>query len=251
MIKISNLTKSFNHNLILKGIDLTINKGEIIAIIGASGSGKSTLLRCINLLEKPDSGTLKLNNIEYDLAATTTKEEVEIRQNIAFVFQNYSLFSNKTAIENIIQGLITVRKIRKEEATKIGLKILEEIGLEDKQNHYPSQLSGGQQQRIGIARAMVADSSAILFDEPTSALDPEWVDEVLELISNLAKKHQTMIIVTHEIDFACEIADRLIFLADGKIVEQATPHEMLTNPQDDRVKKFLRKHIKIPIEYEI
>lgn len=239
MIEITNLYKSFNKNLVLDDINLNISKNKIYALLGPSGSGKSTLIRCINLLEIPDSGKMKINNIDIDFKKIHKNDMLQIRKNVGMVFQNYNLFANKTALQNITQSLISVHKYSKDKANEIGYKYLNMVGLNDKANHYPSMLSGGQQQRIGIARALAFNPEIILFDEPTSALDPELVDEVLNVIKII--KDKTMILVTHELNFAKKIADEIIFMSEGKIVEQSTPKEFFNNPQTQRAKMFLDK----------
>lgn len=244
MIKLTGLSKSYHGNVVLNSIDLEVKKGEIVVIIGPSGTGKSTLLRCLNLLETPEAGQLSLDDLSLDLAHASEAQAIELRKRASFVFQNYALFANKTALDNIAEGLITVWKQPKAQAQASALAILEDIGLADKQNAYPSSLSGGQQQRVGIGRAMAAHSKVILFDEPTSALDPEWVDEVLGLMKKLASQHQTMVVVTHEIEFARDVADRVIFMEGGRIVEQGPPAEILVNPKDPRTREFLRKVLK-------
>ena len=241
MIKVANLSKNFGDNVVLRQIDLDIKEGETTVIIGPSGTGKSTLLRCLNFLEQPTSATITIDNLVVDASTATKKQITELRKKTAFVFQNYALFANKTALENITEGLITVRGKSAEVAKQEALTILKSIGLTDKQNSYPSALSGGQQQRIGIARAMAAQSKVILFDEPTSALDPEWVGEVLPLMRQLAKQKQTMLIVTHEMQFAKEIADRVIFMDQGQIVEQGSADMIFNNPQDPRTRTFLQR----------
>ncbi|MBL1416638.1 MAG: amino acid ABC transporter ATP-binding protein [Moritella sp.] len=241
MIKVANLSKHFGDNVVLRQIDLDIKEGETTVIIGPSGTGKSTLLRCLNFLEQPTSATITIDNLVVDASTATKKQITELRKKTAFVFQNYALFANKTALENITEGLITVRGKSAEIAKQEALTILKSIGLTDKQDSYPSALSGGQQQRIGIARAMAAQSKVILFDEPTSALDPEWVGEVLTLMRQLAKQKQTMLIVTHEMQFAKEIADRVIFMDQGQIVEQGSADMIFNNPQDPRTRTFLQR----------
>ncbi|MCQ6333057.1 MULTISPECIES: amino acid ABC transporter ATP-binding protein [Bacillus cereus group] len=241
MIEIRGLYKSYKHNEVLKGISLTVNKGEVVVIIGPSGSGKSTLLRCLNLLEQPNDGSIRIEDLEIYAKRLYKKEIIQLRQKTAMVFQNYNLFKNKTALQNITTALTVVQKKSEEEAKGISRKILKQVGLADKEDFYPTMLSGGQQQRIGIARAMALNPAVLLFDEPTSALDPELVNEVLQVIKDLARQHITMVVVTHEMNFAKEVADRVIFMADGIIVEQGTPEEIFRNPQNERTKKFLRQ----------
>ena len=241
MIKIENLKKSFGELEVLKGVDLEIEKGEVVAVIGPSGTGKSTLLRCMNYLETPDTGVIVMGDLDVDAKSATKRDIHELRKRTSMVFQSYNLFKNKTALQNITEPLTVVKNMPREEADKIGIKILQQVGLEDKRDSYPSQLSGGQQQRIGIGRAMAVNPDIILFDEPTSALDPELVGEVLDVIKELAKNHMTMIIVTHEMGFAREAADRVIFMDGGYIVEQGSPKEIFENPKNERTAKFLSK----------
>ncbi|MGF1844938.1 MULTISPECIES: amino acid ABC transporter ATP-binding protein [Vibrio] len=239
MIKLTNIHKSFGDNEILKGIDLEIKQGEIIVVIGSSGTGKSTLLRCINFLEQANKGTISIDDIDVDTEKFTKAEILALRRKTGFVFQNYALFSHLTARQNIAEGLITVRDWKKDQAYAKAQQILDDIGLSDKGDSYPAALSGGQQQRVGIGRAMALQPELLLFDEPTSALDPELVGEVLALMKQLATQHQTMLVVTHEMQFAKEVADRVIFMAEGKIVEQGTPDQIFNDPQDPRLQKFL------------
>ncbi|MFL0194270.1 amino acid ABC transporter ATP-binding protein [Clostridium sp. WILCCON 0269] len=241
MIKVKNLYKKFSELTVLKGIDLEIKKGEVIAIIGPSGTGKSTLLRCINYLETPDKGTIEIGKLKIDFEQITKKQIHELRKHTSMVFQSYNLFNNKTAIENIMEHLTIVKKLNKIEAEKIAMDILRQVGLVDKRDCYPSKLSGGQQQRVGIGRAMAVNPDIMLFDEPTSALDPELVGEVLDVIKKLAERDTTMIIVTHEMRFAKEAADRVMFMDSGNIVEQGTPEEVFDNPKNPRTIKFLEQ----------
>ncbi|MGR5559182.1 amino acid ABC transporter ATP-binding protein [Vibrio fortis] len=241
MIKLENIHKQFGETEVLKGIDLEIQQGEIIVIIGSSGTGKSTLLRCVNFLEHADQGSIAIDDIKVDVKNHTKAEVLALRRKTGFVFQNYALFAHQTAKQNIAEGLITVRGWKKQQAYEKAQQILDDIGLGDKADSYPAALSGGQQQRVGIGRAMALQPELLLFDEPTSALDPEWVGEVLNLMKKLANQHQTMLVVTHEMQFAREVADRVIFMADGHIVEQGSPQDIFGNPQDPKLKKFLNK----------
>lgn len=238
MIKINNLHKSFGNLHVLKGIDLQIDKGEIVVIVGPSGSGKSTVLRCMNLLEEPTEGQILFE----DKNITDKKVNIdEVRQNIGMVFQNFNLFPHMTVLDNITLAPIKIKKISKEEANNKAEILLDRVGLLDKKDAYPSQLSGGQKQRIAIARALAMEPNMMLFDEPTSALDPEMVKEVLDVIKELANEGMTMAIVTHEMGFAKEVADRVIFVDDGRIVENGTPENVFNNPTNERTKEFLAK----------
>jgi putative amino-acid transport system ATP-binding protein len=241
MIRIRNLSKRFNNTLVLDGIDLDIEDGERIVLIGPSGTGKSTLLRCLNFLETPDEGEVTIGELTVNVRTARKESILALRRKTAFVFQNYALFANKTARENITEGLITVRGWPQERAVARANEILENIGMPEKGDAYPASLSGGQQQRIGIGRAMALDAQLMLFDEPTSALDPEWIDEILQLMKRIADARQTMLIVTHEMQFAQDIADRVIFMDGGRIVEQGAPETIFTEPNDARTRSFLRK----------
>lgn len=241
MISIRGLTKRYGTNTVLDAIDLDIAEGERVAIIGPSGTGKSTLLRCLNYLDRPDSGVIRIGDLTVHAATACPADILALRRRTAFVFQNYALFANKTARENITEALITVQRKTRAEADARADVILREIGLADKDGAYPAALSGGQQQRIGIGRAMALDASVMLFDEPTSALDPEWVGEVLDLMRRVAERRQTMLIVTHEMQFAREIADRVIFMDGGCIVEQGPPEQLFDAPRDKRTESFLRR----------
>lgn len=241
MLKITDVHKSFDKTEVLKGISLNVEKGSVTAIIGPSGAGKTTLLRCINFLEKADSGLLDFDDIHIDLEKVSKKTMLEIRRKTAFVFQNYNLFANMTALENVMEGLVTARKVPKAEAKDRALKALEKVGLRDKADFYPSSLSGGQQQRVGIARAIAVNPEVILFDEPTSALDPELTGEVLSVIKQLAAEGTTMVIVTHEMSFARDTADKVIFMDKGVIVEEGTPSEIFTSPKEPRTQQFLQR----------
>ncbi|OBX01872.1 amino acid ABC transporter ATPase [Gallibacterium genomosp. 1] len=243
MLSINNLHKSFGDHEVLKGIDIRINKGEVIVLLGASGSGKTTLLRCLNVLETPDAGTLTFDDgsLSIDFSQPLTKEKIQaLRKKSGMVFQNYNLFPHKTALENITEGLIVVQKMPKAEAEQKARHLLERVELADKANFYPFQLSGGQQQRIGIARALAIEPQLVLFDEPTSALAPELVQGMLALMKSLASEGWTMVIVTHEIQFAREVADQVILMGDGKIIEQGTPEQLFEYSTNPRTNAFLR-----------
>ena len=242
MIKVTDLHKSFGELAVLKGIDFQADTGEVIVIIGPSGMGKSTFLRCINYIERPEKGIIEIDNVKVDAEKCTEKEIKQLRLKTSMVFQNYNIFKNKTVIENVMLPMISVQKIEKEIAKEKALQYLDQVGLLDKINEYPSRLSGGQQQRVGIARAMAVNPQLILLDEPTSSLDPELVLGILDILRNLANEHKrTMIIVTHEMSFAKEIADRIIFMDDGRIIEEGTPEEIFSNPQKERTKRFLER----------
>lgn len=241
VMKIQNLRKSYGETEVLKDINLEIEEGEVLAVIGPSGSGKTTLLRCMNFLEKSNAGTMIFEGREYHLEHMRTKEIAAIRKKTAFVFQNYNLFANKTALDNVTLGLRVARKVSKEEAKKIGMEMLEKVGMEQYFDHYPIQLSGGQQQRVAIARALAGDPSIIFFDEPTSALDPELIGEVLAVMKQLAAEGRTMVVVTHEMNFAKNVSDRVVFMDEGEILEQASSKEFFENPEHDRVRDFLQR----------
>lgn len=241
MVELKNIEKSFSGNQILKGIDLKINTGEVVVILGPSGSGKTTLLRCINFLENADNGSVTVADKTVTCKKASSRDILELRRKTAMVFQNYNLFRNKTLLENVIEGPMIVRRATRKEATEKALKLLDKVGLAERKDNYPSQVSGGQQQRAGIIRALIMNPEVILFDEPTSALDPELVGEVLETIQAVAKTGITMIVVTHEIAFAREVADRVVFMADGKIVEQGPPREVIENPKEERTREFLKR----------
>lgn len=241
MLKLENVHKAFGKNQILKGVDIEVNKGDVIVILGPSGSGKTTLLRSINFLEKADKGKLTLDDKTMDMHHSSRKDISYVRKNTAFVFQNYCLFNNKTVLQNVTEGLIVGRKIPKKEATETAISALKKVGLDDKLDLYPSQLSGGMQQRVGIARAIAVNPKVILFDEPTSALDPELVGEVLSIIKKLAKEGTTMIVVTHEMSFAEDVANKVIFMSDGVVVEQGSPKDIFYKPQEERTKQFLKR----------
>ena len=239
-MEIRKLTKSFGTNRVLNGIDLTVKKGDVIAILGPSGSGKTTLLRCINFLEKSDSGTMVFDGRDYDLGHMRNADIAAIRKKTGFVFQNYNLFANLTALGNVTLGLTTARKMDKEKARAIGMEMLEKVGLADHADYYPIQLSGGQQQRVAIARALAANPEIIYFDEPTSALDPELIGEVLSVMKQLAEDGMTMLVVTHELSFAENVSNRVIFMENGNIVEQGPSKEFFANPREQRTREFLK-----------
>ena len=225
VLEIKDIHKSFGSLNVLNGVNLSVHKGDVIAILGPSGSGKTTLLRCINFLETADQGTMLFDEKEYDLASMHKNDIRDIRKKTGFVFQNYNLFANKTALQNVMLGLTSARKMDKKQAEKIGLEMLRKVGMEDRASHYPSQLSGGQQQRVAIARALATNPEIIYFDEPTSALDPELIGEVLNVMRELANEGMTMIVVTHEMSFAKEVSNHVIFMEGGKIIEQGTSKE--------------------------
>lgn len=239
MLKISNVVKTFGSTEVLKGVTVNVEKGDVIAVLGPSGSGKTTLLRCINFLEQADRGTLEFDGELFTLNAVSNKDKIRIRRKTAFVFQDYSLFRNKTALENVTEGLIIGRRMPKAEALILGRQALDKVGMHDRYDYYPHELSGGQQQRVGIARAIAAQPEVILFDEPTSALDPELIGEVLAVIRQLAKEGMTMMIVTHEMHFARQAASRVLFMDEGVIVEENTPERFFGSPQAERTRQFL------------
>ncbi len=251
MLKLKNIHKAFGNNEILKGVDLEVNKGDIIVILGPSGSGKTTLLRSINFLEKADQGTMDFGDMHLSLTKASKKEIYEVRKRIGYVFQNYNLFANKTALENVTEGLIIAHKYPKEKAVAKAMESLRMVGLEDRASYYPSQLSGGQQQRVGIARAIASEPDVVLFDEPTSALDPELVGEVLNVMKKLAKSGITMIVVTHEMSFAESAANEVIFMDGGVVIEKGKPKDIFTRPKDPRTLQFLRRIIRADFEYAI
>ncbi len=240
VLSVNNIHKTFEDTPVLKGVDLEINQGDVVAILGPSGSGKTTLLRIINFLEKADQGELTFDGTTYDLKTISKKDIARIRSKTGFVFQNFNLFKNKTALENVTEGLIVARKMDKQEAEKIGKEMLDKVGMSDRYDYFPSKLSGGQQQRVAIARALAQSPEIIYFDEPTSALDPELIGEVLNVMRDLAKEGMTMLVVTHEISFAHNVSNKVIFMEDGVIVEEGESHEFFANPKQDRTREFLR-----------
>lgn len=243
MINLYNIKKVYGEHTVLDGIDLRVNDGDVITFIGPSGTGKTTLLRCINFLETPDDGRITIDDITVDTGYISKQSVHSLRRKSAMVFQSYNLFKNKTALENITEGLITVKKMSKADAKSLGIVELEKVGLSDKAEFYPSQLSGGQQQRVAIARAIAMQPSVILFDEPTSALDPELVGEVLKSIRMVAETGITMLVVTHEMKFASEVSNRVIFMEKGVIVEDGPPSQVLKHPENERTKNFLKNFL--------
>ncbi|WP_301172059.1 amino acid ABC transporter ATP-binding protein [Brevibacillus nitrificans] len=244
MISITDLHKQFAQLKVLRGISLDVAKGKVVVIIGPSGSGKTTLLRCLNALEVPTSGSVQIGDVRLDFSKKVERSSLPIlRKQTGMVFQSYNLFPHMTALENVMEGPVTVKKISKEKAREKASSLLVKVGLGDKLDHYPAQLSGGQQQRVGIARALAMDPQVMLFDEPTSALDPELVGEVLKVMKELAQEGMTMVVVTHEMGFARDVADEVIFMDQGVIVEHGTPQQLFTEPREERTRQFLQ-HLK-------
>ena len=245
MLEIKNVHKSFDaHTEILKGIDLKINKGDVVAILGHSGSGKTTLLRCINYLERADSGTMIFDGEEYDMHAISKSSITRIRKKTAFVFQNYNLFLNKTVLQNVTLGLTSGRKMSRSDAKDAAMDALKRVGMADRIDAFPHQLSGGQQQRVAIARGLAANPEIIYFDEPTSALDPELIGEVLNVMRHLAEEGMTMLVVTHEMGFARNVSNYVLFMDDGKVIEQAPSKEFFSNPREERTRSFISSILK-------
>ena len=240
LLEVRDLHKSFGDTVVLDGVSMSVEKGDVIAVLGPSGGGKTTLLRCINFLETADSGSLVFDGITHDMAHISKKQISEIRLHTGFVFQNYNLFRNKTALQNVTEGLLIAGHMDKAQAEEKGMRMLEKVGMADRASHYPSQLSGGQQQRVAIARALAADPEIIYFDEPTSALDPELIGEVLTVMRQLADEGMTMIVVTHEMDFARNVSSRTIFMEHGKIVEEGESKAFFESPREERTREFLR-----------
>ncbi len=250
MIEVTQIKKSFGSHQVLKGVDLHVSQGDVVAVLGPSGSGKTTMLRCLNFLEKADSGTMRIAEQTVDLHSARAKEILKIRRRTAFVFQNYNLFANMTVLKNVMEPLVTAHKVPVKEAEQRAREALEKVGMSDRADYYPAQISGGQQQRVSIARAIVVKPDVILFDEPTSALDPELIDEVLKVIRMLAKEGITMIVVTHEMSFAQDVANHVIFMDGGVIVEQGTPREVFYETKEERTRQFLSRIRREP-EYNI
>ena len=240
ILEVTQIRKSFGDLEVLKQVDLQVNKGDVVAILGPSGSGKTTLLRCLNFLENADGGELNFDGEHISLGHVSKKDAARLRKKTAFVFQNYNLFRNKTALQNVTEGLIIARRMPKAQAQEIGRQALDKVGLSDRYDYYPSQLSGGQQQRVAIARALATNPEIIYFDEPTSALDPELTGEVLAVMRQLANEGMTMLVVTHEMGFARNVSSRVIFMENGNIVESADSRSFFQNPKEERTKQFLR-----------
>lgn len=241
MLEVRSIHKSFGALEVLRNVSLSIKKGDVVAILGPSGSGKTTLLRCLNFLETADGGEMDFDGETFRFGHISRRDVLRLRRKTAFVFQNYNLFANKTALQNVTEGLIVARRMERAKAEKTGLEMLARVGLADRAGHYPIQLSGGQQQRVAIARALATDPEIIYFDEPTSALDPEMVGEVLGVMKSLAEAGMTMVVVTHEMGFAREVGSRVIFMDQGKILEENKPEPFFANPQNPRLRDFLSK----------
>lgn len=244
MISIKNLTKEFSGQKVLDGINFDIEKGEVVALVGASGAGKSTILRSLNYLEQPDSGTIAIDDFKVDFETITKEQILTLRRKLAMVFQQFNLFERRTALDNVKEGLKIVKKLSDEEATKIAKEELAKVGLSNRENHYPRHLSGGQKQRVALARALAMKPDVLLLDEPTSALDPELVGEVEKSIADAAKSGQTMILVSHDMNFVYQVADKVLFLEKGHILEQGTPEELFNHPKEERTKEFFSSYSK-------
>ena len=242
MIYISELSKTFSGQKVLNNLSLEIQKGEVVALIGSSGAGKSTFLRSLNYLEAPDSGRIKIDDFEVDFEHITQDQILNLRRKLAMVFQQFNLFGRKTALENVKEGLVVVKGLSDQEATKIAREELAKVGLSDRENHYPRHLSGGQKQRVALARALAMKPEVLLLDEPTSALDPELVGEVEKSIANAAKSGQTMVLVSHDMSFVAQVADKVLFLDKGRIIESGTPEEIMQHPKEERTKEFFASY---------
>ena len=242
MIYISELSKTFSGQKVLNNLSLEIQKGEVVALIGSSGAGKSTFLRSLNYLEAPDSGRIKIDDFEVDFEHITQDQILTLRRKLAMVFQQFNLFGRKTALENVKEGLIVVKGLSDQEATKIAREELAKVGLSDRENHYPRHLSGGQKQRVALARALAMKPEVLLLDEPTSALDPELVGEVEKSIANAAKSGQTMVLASHDMSFVAQVADKVLFLDKGRIIESGTPEEIMQHPKEERTKEFFASY---------
>ena len=242
MIYISELSKTFSGQKVLNNLSLEIQKGEVVALIGSSGAGKSTFLRSLNYLESPDSGRIKIDDFEVDFEHISQDQILTLRRKLAMVFQQFNLFGRKTALENVKEGLVVVKGLSDQEATKIAREELAKVGLSDRQNHYPRHLSGGQKQRVALARALAMKPEVLLLDEPTSALDPELVGEVEKSIANAAKSGQTMVLVSHDMSFVAQVADKVLFLDKGRILESGTPEEIMQHPKEERTKEFFASY---------
>lgn len=241
MIEVKDVHKSFNDNEVIKGVSLSLNEGEVVTILGPSGSGKTTFLRCLNFLETADSGSITVNDEQVTFGQANANDILQLRRQMGMVFQNYALFLNKTAKQNIMEPMVIVHEFSVKEAEVRAAELLEAVGLSDHGDYYPAQLSGGQKQRIGIARALAVHPAVLLFDEPTAALDPELVGEVLKVMKGVKDAGVAMIVVTHEMQFAYEVSDRVIFMADGVIVEEGTPQQIFETPKEERTKAFLNR----------
>ena len=242
MINISELSKTFSGQKVLNNLSLEIQKGEVVALIGSSGAGKSTFLRSLNYLEAPDSGRIKIDDFEVNFEHITQDQILKLRRKLAMVFQQFNLFGRKTALDNVKEGLIVVKGLSDQEATKIAREELAKVGLSDRENHYPRHLSGGQKQRVALARALAMKPEVLLLDEPTSALDPELVGEVEKSIANAAKSGQTMVLVSHDMSFVAQVADKVLFLDKGRIIETGTPEEIMQHPKEERTKEFFASY---------
>ena len=242
MMRISNLSKSFSGQLVLNNLSLEIQKGEVVALIGSSGAGKSTLLRSLNYLEQPDSGTITIDDFTVDFSKISKEEILTLRRKLAMVFQQFNLFNRRTALDNVKEGLLVVKKFSDQEATNLAKEELAKVSLSDRENHYPHHLSGGQKQRVALARALAMKPDVLLLDEPTSALDPELVGEVEKSIADAAKAGQTMILVSHDMSFVSQVADKVLFLDKGHIIEMGTPEEIMSHPKEERTKEFFASY---------